>query len=177
MSRHDSRGAHSCNPEEIMRNKSRKPLAIAIITVVLVGGGGAAAFAYWTAAGAGSGTGTTGTNAAVTVVQTSTITSLRPGGAAQTLAGNFTNPNDSPTYVSTVTATISSVTKAVGAPAGICDATDYTLTAATMTVNAQVPTGTAQGAWTGATIAFNNKAAANQDGCKGATVNFGYTSN
>ncbi|MFM9920120.1 hypothetical protein [Lacisediminihabitans sp. H27-G8] len=160
-----------------MSTKSRKSIVLAIVTVVLVGGGGAAAFAYWTATGTGTGTGATGTNAAVTVVQTSTITNLRPGGAAQTLSGNFTNPNDSPTYVTSVTASIASVTKAGGAPAGTCDATDYTLAAATMTVGAQVPSGTAQGSWTGATIAFNNKPAANQDACKGATVNFAYTSN
>lgn len=157
------------------RRKKRR-VAVAILSVVMLAGGGAA-FAYWTAAGSGTGTGTTGSNAAVTVVQTSTVTNLRPGGAAQTLSGNFTNPNDSPTYVTSVTASISSVAKATGAPAGTCDATDYTLAGATMTVNAQVPAGTAQGAWTGATIAFNNKAAVIQDACKGATVTFSYTSN
>ena len=153
-----------------------KPIAIAVVSLLLVAGGGAA-FAYWTAAGAGTGTGTTGNNAPVTIVQTSTVTNVRPGGPAQTLSGNFTNPNDSPTYVASVTATIATVTKATGAPTGTCDATDYTLANATMPVNAQVPSGTAQGAWTGATIAFNNKSATNQDACKGATITFGYTSN
>jgi hypothetical protein len=33
----------------------------------------------------------------------------------------------------------------------------------------------AQGTWTGATIVFNNKAAVNQNGCQGATVNLAYT--
>jgi len=46
-----------------------------------------------------------------------------------------------------------------------------------MPVGAQVPAGSAQGAWTGATIAFNNKTSVNQDACKNATVNFSYTSN
>lgn len=124
-----------------------------------------------------SGTATSGSNAPITVVQTSTPTNLRPGGTAQTLSGNFTNPNDSPVYVTSVTASIASVTKAAGAPAGTCDATDYTLAGATMSVGAEVPSGTAQGSWTGATISFNNKAAVNQDACKGATVNFSYTSN
>lgn len=45
-----------------------------------------------------------------------------------------------------------------------------------MTVNAEVPAGTAKGAWTGATIKLNNKATS-QDACKGATVNLTYSSN
>jgi hypothetical protein len=68
------------------------------------------------------------------------------------------------------------VTKATGAVAGTCDATDFTLADAVMTVNAEVPSGNGEGSWTGATIKFNNKAGANQDQCKGATVNLSYTS-
>ncbi len=66
------------------------------------------------------------------------------------------------------------MTKAAGAVAGTCDATDYTLANAAMTVGAQVPAGTGVGAWTGATIQFNNKGGSNQDQCKGATVNLAY---
>ena len=106
-------------------------------------------------------------------MQTSTVTAMQPGDSAQTLSGNFTNPNSSPIYVSTVTASIASVTKAGGAVAGTCDASDYTLANAVMTVDAEVPAGTAKGAWTGATIKFNNKATS-QDQCKGATVNLAY---
>jgi hypothetical protein len=65
------------------------------------------------------------------------------------------------------------VTKATGAPAGTCDATDFTLANAAMTVNAEVPVGSGQGSWTGATIKFNNKAT-DQDACKGATVSLAY---
>ncbi len=43
-----------------------------------------------------------------------------------------------------------------------------------MNVDAEVPAGTSQGSWSGATIKFNNKAT-NQDACKGATVNLAYT--
>jgi len=46
-----------------------------------------------------------------------------------------------------------------------------------MTVNAEVASGTGVGAWTGATIKFNDKAGTNQDACKGATVNLAYTVN
>lgn len=154
---------------------SRKRItAIAVGTAVLLAIGGGA-FAYWTLSGSGSGSATTGTvSGSITVNQTSTVTNLRPGGAAQTLTGSFTNTDTSPVYVTSVTASISSVVKAVGAPAGTCDATDYTLANATMTVAAEIPSGVAQGAWTGATIAFNNKAAVNQNACQGATVNLAY---
>lgn len=159
-----------------MRKFSKRKVAATIaITAILIGGGGAAAIAYWDAGGTGTGSATTGTNAAITAVQTSTVTGLVPGGAPQTLAGNFNNGNTSPTWVTSVTASISSVTKAVGAPSGTCDATDYTLTGATMAVGAEIASGTGKGAWTGATIAFNDKASTLQDGCKGATVNLTYT--
>lgn len=168
--------AVSTDIDDKKRNRKRRIFAIGMTTALLLGVS-TAAVAYWTAGGSGTGTGVTGANSAITVVQTSTVSNLRPGGAAATLSGNFTNGNDSPVYVTSVTASISGVTKAGGAPAGTCDATDYTLAGATMTVNAQVPAGTAQGAWTGATVTFNNKPAVNQDACKGATVAFAYTSN
>ncbi len=157
-----------------MRKPTKKSMAIVLSAAIVLAGGGAA-YAYWTAGG--SGTGTAATAAAttgVTVVQTSTVSAMKPGDTAQTLAGNFTNTNGGPVYVTSVTASIASVTKAGGAVAGTCDATDYTLANAVMTVGAEVPNGTAQGAWTGATVKFNNKAT-NQDQCKGATVNLAYT--
>ena len=156
-----------------MRKPTKKTTAIMIAAVTVLAGGGAA-FAYWTAGGSGTGTGTTAaTTSNVTAVQTSTVSNLAPGATAQTLTGNFTNPNSGPVYVGTVTASISSVVKAGGAVAGVCDATDYTLASAAMTVGAQVPAGAAQGAWTGATVQFNNKGT-NQDQCKLATVNIAY---
>jgi hypothetical protein len=115
----------------------------------------------------------TGTTTAITVNQTTVLGAMYPGDSAQTISGDFTNTNSGLVHVGTVTASISSVVKAGGAVAGTCDATDYTLAGATMTVNADVPVGTNQGAWTGATLKFNNKAT-NQDACKGATVNLSY---
>jgi len=156
------------------RKSKKRIAAIAIMTIILVGGGSAGAYAYWTAGGTGTGSASTGTNSAVTAVQTSTVSGLVPGSAAQSLSGNFTNSNSSPVYVTSVTAAIASVIKATGAPSGTCDASDYTLTGATMTVGAQVPAGSAQGAWSGATIAFNNKSTI-QDACKGASVTISYT--
>ncbi len=156
-----------------MRKPTKKTTAIIVAAVTVLAGGGAA-FAYWTAGGSGTGSAsTTAATSGLTAVQTSTVTAMQPGDSAQTLSGNFTNPNSSPIYVSTVTASIASVTKAGGAVAGTCDASDYTLANATMTVNAEVAAGSAKGAWTGATIKFNNKATS-QDQCKGATVNLAY---
>lgn len=152
--------------------RSRRVAGVVTASLFLVGGG--AAYAYWTITGAGTGSVTTGDVSAVTVNQTTTITDLAPGVAPQALSGDFSNPNDGPVYITSVTASISSVVKAAGAPAGTCDATDYTLADATMPVAAEVAPGDAQGSWTGATIAFNNKATTNQDACKGATVNLAY---
>lgn len=148
-----------------------------VITVTIAGAvvaGSGAAYAYWSAGGSGTGSAAASTTTAITAVQTSTITTLAPGLAAQTLSGKFNNGNTGPVYVTTVTASISSVTKAVGAPAGTCDASDFTLANAAMSVNAEVPAGSNVGAWTGATIAFNDKTSTNQDACKAATVNLAY---
>jgi hypothetical protein len=172
--------------EKTMRKLSKKTLAVAT-TVVLLSGGGAA-YAYWTTTGTGIGTATTGTSTAITANQTSTIGNLRPGGTPQVLAGNFTNPVvNGPQYVTSVTVSIASVTKATGAPAGTCAEADYVLVPATgvMTVGAEVPaSATTSGTWGGAgsgsaagvTIAFVNTVA-NQDACKGATVNLQYAVN
>jgi hypothetical protein len=159
-----------------MSKVTRKTIALVAGGALVVAGAGAA-YAYWTTSGTGTGTATTGTSTALIVRQTSVVTDLAPGGAAQELSGNFDN-SGAPAYVATVTASIASITKAAGAVAGTCDATDYTLTNATMNVGAQVPTGTGVGSWgvpaDVATIEFNNKGTT-QDQCKGATVNLAYT--
>jgi hypothetical protein len=160
-----------------MRKTTKRVIAVAAATAVLLGGAGIA-YGYWTAGGTGSGTAATGTVAgSITVNQTSTITDLRPGGTAQTLSGNFDNSDDSPVYVTSVAVTISSVTGGAVGTGDVdgCDAGDYTIAGSPMTVNAQVPAGTAQGSWTGATIVFKNEAGENQDACQGATVNLAYT--
>lgn len=156
-----------------MRKFTKKTVAVATGAVVVLAGSGVA-FAYWTAGGSGTGTAATGTSVPITAVQTSTVPAMKPGDSALPLTGNFNNTNAGPVYVTSVTASIASVTKATGAPAGTCDDTDYTLATPIMSVNAEVPAGSAQGTWTGATIKFNNKAS-NQDGCKLATVTLTYT--
>jgi hypothetical protein len=154
--------------------KTRKAVASLIVTGAVVAGGGAAV-AYWSATGAGFGSASAATVSPISVVQTSSITNLGPGVAAQTLSGTFNNGNQGPVYVNSVTVSISSVTKAAGAPTGTCDATDFALSNTTMSVGAEIPAGTGSGSWTGATVAFNNKTNINQDACQGATVNLTYT--
>ena len=154
-----------------MRKFTKKTVAVAATATILLSGAGVA-FAFWTAGGSGTGTATTGTNEEITAVQTSEVTAMAPGDTAQSLNGTFLNENTGPVYVSTVTASIASVFVGGSAAVG-CDATDYTLANAVMTVNAEALANDTS-TWTGATIKFNNKAGANQDACKGATVNLSY---
>lgn len=153
-----------------MAKFTKKKIAIVTAALVLTGG---AAFAYWTAGGSGTGSAATGTNVAITAVQTSTVAAMAPGDTAQSLNGTFLNTNSGPVYVTNVTASISSVVKDAGAVAGTCDASDYTLANAVMSVNSEALANDTS-TWTGATIKFNNKAGVNQDACKLATVNLSY---
>ena len=149
-----------------MRKPTRKT-ALVLGAVLLVSSGGAA-YAFWTSTGAGTGTAQSGTTVAVVVNQTSTVAGLAPGLPAQSLAGNFDNPNAGPVYVATVTATVTGTDKAG------CGPTDYTI-AGTAPVGVQVANGSGVGAWTGLTIQFNNKGT-NQDVCKNALVTIAYAS-
>jgi hypothetical protein len=155
----------------MFRHTKRRTVGLGAVLVLALAG---AAFAYWTAGGSGSGSATAaGAQTPLIANQTTVLTAMYPGDSAQTISGNFDNPNSGPIQVATVTASIASVTKAVGAPAGTCDDTDFTLATATLSVGAEVAAGLAKGSFTGATIKFNNKAS-NQDACKGATVNLAY---
>lgn len=151
---------------------NKKITAFAVIGLLMAAGG---VYAYWTAGGSGTGSASAANGqTALTVTQTTVLSAMYPGDSAQVISGKFNNTNSGPIYVGTVTASISSVVKAGGAVAGTCDATDFTLADAVATINAEVPVGTAVGAWTGPSLKFNNKAS-NQDQCKGATVNLAYS--
>jgi len=154
-----------------LTKKSKKILVVAAI-IGLVSAGGA--YAYWTNSGTGTGTAATGTNVPVTVNQTSTITGLYPGQAAQTLSGDFTNPNAGNTYVTAVTATGYTI-DATHVTAGCTVAGAHYTLGGTAPVGADVITGANKGSWTGLTIRMNNLGT-NQDFCKGATVTVTYAS-
>ena len=156
-----------------MAKFTKKKKIAAIATAVVVVGTGGAAFAYWTTSGTGSGTAATGTSAAVNAVQTSVITDMGPGTAAQTLSGTFTNTDTQPLYVTSLAVSIASVESAPGVPAVGCEADDYVITGSPLAIGAQAAVNDST-TWTGMTIAFVNEAAENQDGCKNATVNLAY---
>lgn len=156
----------------MFRAHKKLSIAVGLVAVMALSAG---AYAYWTQAGSGSGSAATGTNVAITVVQTSTPADLYPGGPTAALSGTFTNTNDGPVYVGTVSASISSVSGpniTAGTP---CTAADYTLVGFPLTINAEVRADDTS-TWSGGTIQMVNSGT-NQDGCKGATVNIGYTSN
>src|SRR4051794_5469791 len=112
--------------------KKKRNLIIVGVAVLAIAG---AAFAYWTAGGSGTGSASAaGAQSNLTVNQTTSLSAMYPGDSPQTLSGDFSNPNSGPIRVGTVTASIASVTKAGGAPAGTCDATDFTLSSAAMAV-------------------------------------------
>ena len=152
--------------------KPTKKVTTALTAGVLVVASAGGAYAFWTASGSGSGSASTSAGASnLAIAQTSTISNLRPGDAPQPITGTVKNNADSAAYVATVTASIT-VTKAADA-VGTCDASDYTLLKPTMTVGKDLAAGETF-TFSGATLQFNNKADANQDGCKGATVNVAY---
>ncbi len=156
------------------RYRGRRRVGAAALALLALMAAAGVAYSYWTAGGTGTGTATADTAQNVSVNQTTTVTPMYPGDSPQTISGTFDNTNSGPVYVTSVTASIASVTKAGGAPAGTCDATDFTLANATAVVNSEVPSGSGRGSWTGPTIQFNDKAT-NQDACKGATVHLSYS--
>ena len=148
-----------------MKLSLKKKIGAAVAGVALVGAG-TMAFAYWSSTGSGTGSASAGSASAVTIVQTSTVSNLGPGTAAQALSGTFTTTR--PAYVGQVS--VSSVTTDKGAA---CDGTNF-LTQNPTATNAEVSTGST---WGGGSIVFVDKADTNQDACQGAVVTVNYVSN
>lgn len=146
-----------------MKFSLKKKIATASVAIALIGGG--AAFAYWTSAGSGTGSASTGTASAVTINQTSVVTAMGPGVAAQGLSGTFTVAK--PSYVGSVT--VSGVTTDKSG----CTTADFLTTNPTAT-NATVTTGST---WSGGSIVFSDDATRNQDACQNAVVTIAYSSN
>jgi hypothetical protein len=164
-------------------SKKRFVLVASTIGAVLVGGG--IAVAYWSTTGSGTGSAAAGSDVPVTVVQDSTVAGLAPGAPAKDLDFTVSSTATGPQQISNVAVSVSSVTKAVGAPAGACTAGDFSVTQPSKpsagtpvsipaggSVSFTSGAGGAQ-ANTGAKVAMINSAA-NQDGCKGATLVLSY---
>jgi hypothetical protein len=152
-----------------MRRITRTTAFVAVGAAVAVASVGAA-YAYWTTSGSGTGTAATGTSSAITVKQTGTVAGLAPGSGSHALAGNFDNSNSGMVFVHSVTAAVA------GTSNPGCTAADFTIVQPGL-VDANVSAGTAQGSWSGGSIAFNDDPARNQDACKSVTVFLSYASN
>jgi hypothetical protein len=144
---------------------SKKSVAAATAALVLAGGG--AAYAYWTTTGSGTGTATAGAVTAVTVNQTSSVTGLYPGGPAVALSGTFDNPNSGKVFIASVNATVT------GTSNPGCTAADFEI-GGSAPVGTEINPGTGVGSWSGLTLRLVDSTA-NQDACKGVTVNLSYT--
>ena len=151
-----------------------KVVLMALATVVALG---VAAYAYWTGSGSGSGSATAATPAALTVNQTNAaISNLYPGGPARALSGNFDNPNGGSVFVHDVTAAVHTFSSQTDGTKPACTQADFAI-GGTATVNAQVASGTGVGSWSGLTIQLVNNVGANQDNCKGVSIQIDYTAN
>jgi hypothetical protein len=149
---------------------------MAILGVVAAIGVAAAAIAYWSTSGSGTGSAATSAGAAnLTVTATSSPTNMYPGDSAQKLTFTVTNNASNKARVHQVVVSIHDVAQALSAT-GSCDATDYTLSGGTVTVDQELTSGGTYTVPTASapTIQFNDKTDTNQDGCKGATVNLAY---
>jgi hypothetical protein len=146
----------------------------AIIAVVGVMALSAAAIAYWTQGGSGTGSGSAGTTTPITVLQTSTVSALYPGGPAQALSGTITNPNSGSVHVQSITASVTSITGAgtdPGQPA--CTTADFVIGGTSGPYVALADDSTT---WSGLTLNIVD-GAANQDNCKNATAVITYSAN
>lgn len=150
------------------RRTAKRILAIGLPLVVIAGTG--IGYAFWTSNGTGTGSASTAAGSTVTVAQLGTVSGLAPGVAAQSISARVTNPASATgtVHLTKVNVTIDTIT---GAGTGGCLPGDYTIASPDMTTTTPdvAPGGTAD--FTGATIVFANSTTANQDGCKGATVN------
>ena len=147
------------------RKVNKKAIAIGLSVGLALGISGLA-IAYWTSSGSGTGSATTGTTVGVTVNQSTVVTGLYPGDAPVALTGTFSNTNSGSVKVGTVTAVIGTL------PSG-CVAGDFTING-TGVVNAEIPTGTNVGSWSGISVQMNDTAL-NQDACKTQTIPITYS--
>ena len=161
-------GTHCAAHRRSTRRLSRttKSAAVVAAAVALVGIGGGA-FGSQDDAGVRAGI------RAVTAHQTSVVTGLAPGSGTQPLSGTFDNLGSEPVYVTAVRANVVEVDDALGNPIAGCTADDF-LVAGTGAVRAQVPAGAGIGSWGNLTIEFHDTGA-NQDACKAAHLEIGYT--
>ena len=111
----------------------------------------------------------------LTVSQTSVMEGLAPGIAPVAITGVVINNGADSTDIIAVDVEITGVITHPGAVPGPCDPSDYVLLDARMPVGRTLDPGGSI-PFAGASIGFNDKST-NQDACKGATIQLGYTAN
>ena len=148
-------------------NKKRTVLVLGAVAILAVAG---VAVAYWTTTGSGSGSGAVASsNGSITLH--GTISSELSPGASAPVAFTADNGNSSSEQVGTVHAVVS--IDEAHAKAG-CEASDFTL--ADTAENQVIPASSTGVALAhGGTITMADTAA-NQDGCKGATISLALSS-
>jgi archaellin len=164
-----------------MRTFSKKKLVVTAVAATVLVGTGTAAFAYWTSQGTGRGTATTAAEATTLKVdQIGTPKDMYPGDAEQKLIVKVTNPGPNKVEIAGVSV-VPTVTLAEGMK-DKCDPSDYQVNGkqlpaeGTVTLNwkaVELAAGADQDSTN--TVQFFDKAEANQDGCKGATLVLSYT--
>jgi len=155
---------------------ARQKIAAAALAGATALIGGVGAYAYWTSTPTtGTGSATTGSqSSSLVIAQTAAPTDLAPGTTAGAITGTIQNTGTTDAEVGSVTVSINSVTRAVGA-VGVCSASDYTLADPVMAVNADLLPNAPATPFSGATLGFNDTSA-DQDGCQGATLTLAYVS-
>lgn len=110
----------------------------------------------------------------LTITQTTIVTDLAPGRPPVALTGVITNNGPDSTHITAIDVEITSVTLALDAAAGTCNASDYELLNARMLVGYTLAADGGSTVFSGASLGFTNKTT-QQDACQRATVHLLYT--
>jgi hypothetical protein len=147
-----------------VKNKKRRvlPVAIALMAIIALSG---VAYAYWSSTGTGTGSAGVGNSVPFTVSQTGSVSGLVPGGTAQDVTVNVSNTAGFSQSVTAITVSVNATAHPT------CLATWFTL----VQPSGPYPFAIAGGGnhdFVG-TIAMTNDVA-NQDACKGLTINLDF---
>lgn len=143
----------------MLRISRKKAVVLGGVTAVVLTGG--VAFAYWTSTGEGTGTATTGTSTDwVVTVDDVSLADLTPDGPTDTVTFHVTNDNSG---VQRLQSTVASVT---GTSDPGCTAADFDVSATTIAYGDIAAGDTVDGTFTIQMV----DTGANQDACKGVTV-------
>ena len=143
----------------MLRISRKKAVVLGGVTAVVLTGG--VAFAYWTSTGEGTGTASTGTSTDwVVTVDDVSLADLTPDGPTDTVTFHVTNDNSG---VQRLQSTVASVT---GTSDPGCTAADFDVSATTIAYGDIAAGDTVDGTFTIQMV----DTGANQDACKGVTV-------